>query len=251
MLTHDKTQKQRCFRSARAGAAQPLVGHAVQCTAFFEPAMDLLLQFFDLLLHLDRHLTLLAQQYGGWIYGILFAIIFCETGFVVTPFLPGDSLLFVAGTIAAAGGMDITVLIAVLFVAAVLGDNMNYWIGYAIGPRAFRWEQSRFFNKAALFKAHVFYETHGGKTLIIARFLPLARTFAPFVAGVGRMTYARFFAVDLLGGALWIGSLTLGGYWFGNLPVIKNNLSLVILSIVVVSLLPAFVAWFKGRMARP
>lgn len=212
--------------------------------------MEFLAQFFDLVLHLDKHLAILVQQYGGWIYGVLFAIIFCETGLVVAPFLPGDSLLFVAGALAASGVMDITVLCAVLFAAAVIGDNTNYWIGYAIGPRAFRWEQSRFFNKAALFKTHAFYETHGGKTVIIARFLPLARTFAPFVAGVGRMTYARFFAVDLAGGALWIGSLTLAGYYFGNLPVIKNNLSLMIVVIIVVSLLPAVIGWLRHRMAQ-
>ena len=204
----------------------------------------------DFLLHLDRHLAILVQLYGGWIYGILFAIIFCETGLVVAPFLPGDSLLFVAGALAAGGGMDITVLCAVLFVAAVAGDNTNYWIGHAIGPRAFRWEQSRFFNKAALFKTHAFYETHGGKTVIIARFLPLARTFAPFVAGVARMSYARFFAMDLAGGALWIGSLTLAGYYFGNLPVIKNNLSLMIVAIIIISLLPAAIGWVRHRLAQ-
>ncbi len=205
----------------------------------------------DFLLHLDQHLAILVQQHGGWIYGILFAIIFCETGLVVAPFLPGDSLLFVAGALAAGGGMDITVLCAVLFIAAVAGDNTNYWIGHAIGPRAFRWEQSRFFNKAALFKTHAFYETHGGKTIIIARFLPLARTFAPFVAGVARMTYPRFFFIDLAGGALWIGSLTLAGYHFGNLPVIKSNLSLMIVAIIAISLLPALVGWLRHRMAQP
>ncbi|MFA7269302.1 MAG: DedA family protein [Sterolibacterium sp.] len=209
--------------------------------------MELLAQFFDLILHLDQHLALLAQQYGTWIYALLFAIIFCETGLVAFPFLPGDSLLFVAGAIAATGGMDVSVLCAVLFVAAVLGDNTNYWIGRVAGARAFRWEQSRFFNKAALDKTHAFYERHGGKTVIIARFLPLARTFAPFVAGVARMTYPRFFAYDFFGGAFWIGSLTLAGYWFGNLPWIKNNLSLVILGIVVVSLLPALVGWLRQR----
>lgn len=212
--------------------------------------MDYFPQFFDLLLHLDKHLAILVQQYGGWIYGVLFAIIFCETGLVVAPFLPGDSLLFVAGALAASGGMDITVLCAILFAAAVAGDNTNYWIGYAIGPRAFRWEQSRFFNKAALFKTHAFYETHGGKTVIIARFLPLARTFAPFVAGVARMTYARFLAFDVAGGALWIGSLTLAGYYFGNLPVIKNNFSLMIFAIIAISLLPALIGWLRHRMAQ-
>lgn len=212
--------------------------------------MELLAQFIDFLIHLDLHLAILVQQYGVWIYGILFAIIFCETGLVVAPFLPGDSLLFVAGALAAGGGLDITLLCAVLFAAAVAGDNTNYWIGHAIGPRAFRWEQSRFFNKAALLKTHAFYETHGGKTVVIARFLPLVRTFAPFVAGVARMTYGRFFAVDLAGGALWIGSLTMAGYYFGNLPVIKNNLSLMIVAIIIVSLLPALIGWLRHSSAQ-
>ncbi|MEN9357960.1 MAG: hypothetical protein RL695_2131, partial [Pseudomonadota bacterium] len=162
--------------------------------------VSILARLLDIVLHLDQHLALMVQQYGHWVYAILFAIIFCETGIVIFPFLPGDSLLFVAGAAAAAGGMDITTLCAVLFTAAVLGDNLNYWIGHAVGPRAFRWEQSRIFNKAALLKTHAFYEKHGGKVIIIARFLPLARTFAPFVAGVGRMTYPRFFLLDLLGG---------------------------------------------------
>ena len=209
--------------------------------------MELLSQFLDLVLHLDQHLAVLVQQHGTWIYAILFAIIFCETGLVVFPFLPGDSLLFVAGALAASGGMDVWVLCLVLFAAAIIGDNTNYWIGRAVGPRAFRWEQSRIFNKAALEKTHVFYARHGGKTVIIARFLPLVRTFAPFVAGIGRMTYPRFFAYDLFGGALWIFSLTLAGYWFGNLPWIKNNLSLMIVVIVAISLLPALFAWLRHR----
>jgi len=189
----------------------------------------------------------LVQQYGTWIYAILFAIIFCETGLVIFPFLPGDSLLFVAGAVAAGGGMDVWTLCLVLFAAAIIGDNTNYWIGHAVGPRAFRWEQSRFFNKAALEKTHAFYEKHGPTTIIIARFLPLARTFAPFVAGIGRMTYPRFFAYDLFGGALWIFSLTLAGYWFGNLPWIRSNLSLVIVAIVAISLLPALFGWLRHR----
>jgi len=209
--------------------------------------MEFLAQFTDLVLHLDKHLVILAQQHGTGIYAILFAIVFCETGLVVFPFLPGDSLLFVAGAVAASGGMDIVTLDAVLFAAAVIGDNTNYWIGHAIGPRAFRWEQSRFFNKAALLKTHAFYEAHGGKTVILARFLPLVRTFAPFVAGLGRMTYPRFLAFDVFGGALWIGLLTLAGYWFGNLPLIRNNLSLAILAIVLLSLLPALIGWLKHR----
>ena len=207
-------------------------------------------QFFDIVLHLDKHLAILVQQYGVWIYAILFAIIFCETGLVVFPFLPGDSLLFVAGAAAASGGMDIVTLCAVLFAAAVLGDNVNYWVGHAVGPRAFRWEQSRFFNKAALLKTHAFYEEHGGKIVIIARFLPMARTFAPFVAGIGRMTYPRFFAFDFVGGVFWVGSLTLAGYWFGNQPLIRDNLSLVIFGIVVISLLPAIVGLINHQRGR-
>ena len=211
--------------------------------------MEIIASFIDIVLHLDKHLAVLLAQYGTWIYGILFLIIFMETGFVVTPFLPGDSLLFVAGTLAATGGMDITILCAVLLAAAILGDNTNYWIGHNIGPKVFRWEQSRFFNKAAFDKTHAFYETHGGKTVIIARFLPLARTFAPFVAGVARMTYPRFFAMDFLGGCLWIFSLTLAGYWFGNLPFIKNNLTFVILGIIALSLTPLAIGYLKHRRA--
>lgn len=216
--------------------------------------VSVLPRLLDLILHLDQHLALMVQQYGHWVYAILFAIIFCETGIVIFPFLPGDSLLFVAGAAAAAGGMDIAMLCAVLFTAAVLGDNVNYWVGRTVGPRAFRWEQSRIFNKAALMKTHAFYEKHGGKVIIIARFLPLARTFAPFVAGVGSMTYTRFFLLDLLGGAIWIGSLTLAGYWFGNQPLVKNNLTWVILGIAVISLLPAVIGvlkhWHHRRQAR-
>ncbi len=211
--------------------------------------MEIIASFIDIVLHLDKHLAVLLAQYGTWIYAILFLIIFMETGFVVTPFLPGDSLLFVAGTLAATGGMDITILCAVLLAAAILGDNTNYWIGHTIGPQVFRWEQSRFFNKAAFDKTHAFYETHGGKTVIIARFLPLARTFAPFVAGVARMTYPRFFAMDFLGGCLWIFSLTLAGYWFGNLPFIKNNLTFVILGIIALSLTPLAIGYLRHRRA--
>lgn len=204
-------------------------------------------QFLDLVLHLDKHLTLLVEQYGTWIYAILFAIIFCETGLVAFPFLPGDSLLFVAGATAAGGRMDIATLCTVLFSAAVIGDNVNYWIGHAIGPRAFRWERSRFFNKDALVKTHAFYEKHGGKIVIIARFMPLVRTFAPFVAGIARMTYMRFFLFDLVGGMVWIGSLTLGGYWFGNRPLIRDNLSAVVFAIVVISMLPGIIGFIKHR----
>ncbi|MDP1526148.1 MAG: DedA family protein [Rhodocyclaceae bacterium] len=211
--------------------------------------MELLAQFIDIILHLDKHLAVLLAQYGVWIYAILFAIIFCETGLIVTPFLPGDSLLFVAGALAATGGMDISLLMAVLFVAAVLGDGVNYRVGRWFGPRVFRWEDSRFFNKAAFEKTHSFYEHHGGKTVVIARFLPILRTYAPFVAGVGEMPAARFTFFNVIGAALWVGSLCLAGYWFGNLPIIKNNLTLVILVIIALSLLPLVIGWLKHRAA--
>lgn len=208
--------------------------------------MELITAFIDIVLHLDTHLASLLAEYGVWIYGILFLIIFCETGLVVTPFLPGDSLLFVAGALAATSpALDIQILMSVLLAAAILGDNTNYWIGHHIGPRVFRWEQSKFFNRAAFDKTHSFFEHHGGKTIIIARFLPLIRTFAPFVAGVARMTYPRYFLLDFFGGVLWIGSLTLAGYWFGNIPFIKNNLTMVILVIIGLSLLPVVIGYIK------
>ncbi|MFN3884398.1 MAG: DedA family protein [Rhodocyclaceae bacterium] len=212
--------------------------------------MELVAQFVDIVLHLDRHLALLVADYGVWIYALLFAIVFCETGLVVTPFLPGDSLLFVAGALAATGGMDIAMLIVVLLTAAVLGDNTNYWLGRWVGKRILRWgEGSRFFNRAAYEKTHAFYERYGPMTMTMARFVPLIRTFAPFVAGIARMTYPRFFAFDLLGAVLWVFSLTLAGYWFGNLPVVKNNLTLVIIGIILVSVMPIMIAWLRARLA--
>jgi membrane-associated protein len=234
-----------------------LLGAGVNCAAMdFLP--QFLAQFLDIVLHLDRHLALLVAEYGVWIYALLFAIVFCETGLVVTPFLPGDSLLFVAGalaaTSAATGGMDIQILITVLLSAAVLGDNVNYWIGRWVGGHVLRWgEGSRFFNRAAYDKTHAFYEHYGPLTMTMARFVPLVRTFAPFVAGVARMHYPRYFAFDLLGAVLWVFSLTLAGYWFGNLPAVKNNLSFVIVGIVVLSVLPMAVGWLRQRRreARP
>ncbi len=211
--------------------------------------MELFTAFIDVILHLDVHLAALTAEYGIWIYAILFLIIFCEPVLVVFPFLPGDSLLFVAGALAATGGMDIGVLCGVLLAAAVLGDNTNYWIGHTIGPKVFRWENSRLFNRGAFDKTHAYFEQHGGKTIIIARFLPLLRTFAPFVAGVARMTYARFVALDFLGGCIWIFSLTWLGYFFGNIPAVKKNLSIVILGIIAVSLLPIVIGWLKSRRA--
>ena len=211
--------------------------------------MEYLATFIDIVLHLDKHLAVLVQQYGIWIYAILFAIIFSETGFVVTPFLPGDSLLFVAGALAALGGMDIGLLIAVLFAAAVLGNMLNYQIGRYLGPKVFNWESSRLFNKVALEKTHAYYEKHGGKTLVISRFLPLFRTFAPFVAGIGAMSYPRFTFFNLIGAIFWVGSLTMAGYFFGNLPWVQQNLTAVILGIIVVSLIPVFIGWLQHRKA--
>jgi len=209
--------------------------------------MEILLYFWDILLHLDRHLALLLQEHGVWVYPILFAIIFCETGLIVMPFLPGDSLLFVAGALAATGGLDLELLMLILFIAAVLGDTVNYTVGHYFGAKVFGWQDSRFFNKKAFEKTHDFYEKHGGKTIIIARFLPLVRTFAPFVAGVASMTYRRFLVFNIIGGAVWVISLTLAGYWFGNLPVVKDNLTLVILGIIAVSLLPLVIGYLRHR----
>lgn len=212
--------------------------------------MEYLAVLIDLVLHLDKHLAALVQQYGPWIYAILFIIIFSETGFVVTPFLPGDSLLFVAGALAAVGGMEIGVLVGVLVVAAATGNMLNYQIGRYIGPRVFKWEDSLFFNKSALEKTEAFYEKHGGKTLVISRFLPLFRTFAPFVAGVGQMNYLRFSFFNLIGALLWVVSLTLAGFFFGNLAWVKQNLTLVILGIIAVSLVPVFIGWLQHRRER-
>ncbi|MDP3639170.1 MAG: DedA family protein [Azonexus sp.] len=211
--------------------------------------MEFLTQFIDIMLHLDKHLAILVQQYGLWIYGILFFIVFAETGFVVTPFLPGDSLLFVAGALAAIGegGMEITLLIGVLTTAAILGNMVNYQIGRYFGPKVFQWENSRFFNKAALLKTHVFYEKHGGKTLVISRFLPLFRTFAPFVAGIGAMSYAKFTLFNLIGALSWVVSLCLAGYWLGNMPWVKANLSLIIVGIIVSSLIPLAIGYVKSK----
>lgn len=213
--------------------------------------MELLAQFIDIILHLDKHLALLVQQYGLWIYGILFFIIFAETGFVVTPFLPGDSLLFVAGALAALGegGMDISVLIGVLLAAALLGNMVNYQIGRYLGPKVFQWENSRFFNKEALVKTHAFYEKHGGKTLVMSRFLPLFRTFAPFVAGIGAMSYAKFTLFNLIGALAWVVSLCLAGYWLGNMVWVKQNLSIIIVGIIAISLLPVALGYLKSRNA--
>lgn len=212
--------------------------------------MELLLWFWDVVVHLDRHLAVLLQQYGGWIYIILFAIVFCETGLVVTPFLPGDSLLFVAGTLWATAGMPVELLAGVLIAAALCGDNVNYWVGRYIGPRVFRWEQSRWFNRRALDMTHAFYERHGGKTIIIARYVPLVRTFAPFVAGVGRMSYPRFLAYSVFAAMLWVLSLTYAGYFFGNIAIVRENLTLVIFGIIALSLMPIAIGYLRHLAQR-
>ncbi len=212
--------------------------------------MELIRQLLDILLHLDRHLDTIIQQYGVWTYLILFLIIFCETGLVVTPILPGDSLLFAVGTFAARGALDLGVVLLLLSVAAVAGDTVNYAIGYRVGPRIFRKEGVRFLNREYLDRTHRFYERHGAKTIVIARFVPIIRTFAPFVAGVGRMSYARFVTYNVAGGVGWIAALVLGGHLFGNIPVVRQNFTLVIFAIIVLSVLPGVIEFLRQR-SRP
>jgi membrane-associated protein len=212
--------------------------------------VEILAQFIDIILHLDKHLALLVQSYGVWVYAILFAIIFMETGFVVTPFLPGDSLLFVAGAVAAAGGMDPVLLSMVLIAAALCGDNVNYWVGRYLGPKVFQYEGSRWLKQENLDRTHAFMEKHGPKAIIIARFVPLVRTFVPFVCGIGRLTYARFLGFSVLGALLWVGLLVPAGYFFGNLPIVRNNLTAVILLIVFLSILPGMVEYLKHKRAQ-
>jgi membrane-associated protein len=211
--------------------------------------MDFLATAFEMFLHVDRHLVDFAATYGLWVYGLLFLIIFLETGVVVTPFLPGDSLLFATGALAAAGVLDVVAVLSLLTAAAILGDNMNYAIGRSIGPRVFT-ENSRFLKREHLLRTQRFYEKHGGKTVVLARFVPIVRTFAPFVAGVGRMRYPRFLAFDVGGGLFWVWSFGLLGYFFGNQPIVKENFGLAIVAVIVISLLPVvFEAW-RARNAR-
>lgn len=207
--------------------------------------MEFLSGLVDIVLHLDRHLQWLVANYGPWIYAILFAIVFCETGLVVAPFLPGDSLLFVAGTLAAAGDMYIHGVFAVLASASFLGDNTNYWIGRYLGPRVFTREGSRLLNPEHLARTHRFYARYGAKTIFFARFVPIIRTFAPFVAGLGHMRYPRFLFFSFSGSIAWVGSLAYAGYYFGNMPLVKNNLSLVIVIIIVISILPGIIEYLR------
>ena len=200
----------------------------------------------DLFLHLDRHLSEAAAQYGTAVYGLLFLILFLETGVVVTPFLPGDSLLFACGALAATGALDLRLLLVVIPIAVILGDNTNYFIGRFVGPRAFT-SKTRWLKREHLDRTHAFYERHGGKTIVMARFVPIVRTFAPFVAGIGRMAYGRFLAYSIGGGILWVGVCIGAGYAFGNIPVVKDNFSIVVILIVAISLLPIAIEWMKHR----
>jgi membrane-associated protein len=209
--------------------------------------MELLAQAWEIALHLDVHLADFVAAHGAWVYALLFTIVFIETGLVVWPFLPGDSLLFVTGAIAAAGGMDIGVVMTVLVAAALTGDNVNYFVGRWVGPRVFHYEQSRWFSPKHLARAHAFYERHGGKTIILARFIPIVRTYVPFVAGIGSMPYERYIGWCVVGALAWVVSLCGAGYFFGNLPIVKNNLSVVIVLIVLASVSPGLIAWLRER----
>jgi len=215
--------------------------------------MELLGQLLDIFLHLDVHLNAWAAVMGAWLYIVLFVVIFCETGLVVTPFLPGDSLLFACGALAAMDGSPISlfVLIPVVFAAAVLGDFCNYEIGKWMGPKVFSSEESRFLNKNHLIKAHNFYEKYGGKTIILARFIPIIRTFAPFVAGIGKMTYLHFASYNLIGAFLWVVVFALGGYYFADLPLVQRHFHYVIVAIIVISVLPALYEFWAARKKQP
>jgi membrane-associated protein len=209
--------------------------------------IEALQSVMDIFIHLDRHLSGILSEYGTLTYGILFLIIFCETGLVVLPFLPGDSLLFAAGALSVSGGLNVVWLFVLLCVAAIIGDAVNYWVGYRIGPALFAYEWGPFLKKAHLARAERFYAKHGGKAIVLARFVPILRTFAPFVAGIGKMAYRRFVCYNVGGGMLWVALFVFGGYGFGNLPFVKNNFTRVILAIIVLSVLPIFIEWMRGR----
>jgi len=211
--------------------------------------VEILAPLWDLLVHLDVHLGALIRDYGVWVYAILFAIVFAETGLVVTPFLPGDSLLFVAGALAALGGIDVHILVLSLILAAVLGNSTNYAIGRYLGKRLFRDRSSRWLNPAYLDRTHAFYERHGGKAVVISRFIPIVRTYVPFVAGLGAMGYGRFTLFNVAGAVIWVASLCYAGYFFGNLPWVKQNLTLIIFGIIGASLLPIAIGALQARRA--
>lgn len=213
--------------------------------------MELISNVIDWVLHFDHHLKNVVEDYGLWTYCILFLIVFCETGLVVTPFLPGDSLLFVAGALAAGGRLNIALLVLVLTAAAVLGDTVNYQVGHYVGPRVFReGRTSRWLRREHLERTEAFFEKYGGKTIVIARFVPIVRTFAPFVAGMGSMAYPRFLTFNVTGGVLWVALLTFAGYWFGGIPTVEHNFTLVILAIIFISLLPPLLELVRARRSK-
>jgi membrane-associated protein len=209
--------------------------------------MGFVSQVIDLVLHVDKYLDLIIQEYGLVTYVLLFVVVFCETGLVVTPFLPGDSLLFAVGAFAARGSLDVVVALVVLAAAAILGDTVNYWMGAIVGPKVFHKENVRFLNRKHLDRTHEFYERYGGKTIVIARFVPIVRTFAPFVAGIGKMTYGRFLSYNVFGGLAWVLLFVLGGYYFGNIPIVRRNFSLVIVAIVLLSVMPGVIEALRQR----
>lgn len=211
--------------------------------------MDTILKFVEFVLHVDVYLENIIAQYGSWTYGLLFLVIFMETGFVVTPFLPGDSLIFAAATFAARQALNPWVLFSLLTGAAIAGDTVNYWIGHAIGERAYTGE-IRWIKREYLERTHAFFEKHGGKTIFLARFVPIVRTFAPFVAGVGRMSYGYFMSWNLIGGVTWVAVFTLAGFFFGNIPFVQKNFELVIVAIIVISVLPMLIEWWRSRRAK-
>jgi membrane-associated protein len=210
--------------------------------------MDLITTVLEYILHIDKHLFDLCTNYGVWVYAILFVVVFCETGLVVTPFLPGDSLLFAVGSLAAINALDVWTASVLLIAAAIIGDTVNYWIGHYVGPRVFHEEHSRFLNKEYLQRTHAFYEKHGGKTIILARFLPIIRTFAPFVAGIGSMTYRRFILFNVVGGVAWVVLFVSAGYFFGGIPIVKNNFSLVILALILIPGIPSVVEFVRFQL---
>jgi len=209
--------------------------------------MEFLKFYLDFVMHLDVHLNEIIQSWGMWTYLLLFLIIFCETGLVVTPILPGDSLLFAVGTFAALGSLNLKWTIILLSVAAILGDTINYWIGAILGPKVFNYENSKIFRKEYIDKTHQYYEKYGGLTIILARFIPIIRTFAPFVAGIGKMSYFKFFSYNVIGGIGWIILLVLSGYFFGNIPIIKKNFTIVIMAIIVISILPGITEFIRHK----
>jgi membrane-associated protein len=212
--------------------------------------MAFITYLIDLFIHLDKHLSTIIENYGTWTYLLLFLIIFVETGLVITPFLPGDSLLFAAGTFAGLGSLNVNILFVLLASAAVIGDTVNYWIGHYIGPRAFS-GNIRFLKKEYLDKTHAFYEKHGGKTIILARFVPIIRTFAPFVAGIGHMSYIHFISYNIIGGIAWVALFTYGGYYFGNLKFVQENFSIVVMAIILISIMPGVIEYIRERSKTP